>query len=320
MPKSSYFRIDLEECHNSKCRRCPSTRDRDVHIHNDLCKTAKSESDSLPVRCIGDWGYEKIYRLVQYFGIFSKGMHKKWPTLNYIEICSGPGRCVMRNNGQEVNGTALCILKHESFRDYLTQALFIDYNKEAIDILSKRIKQASLKDKAKAIHVNFEDLDGIDKHLSALKTNSLNLVLADPTECNLPFETLCKISNELRNVDFIVTIPLGTDIMRNIRNAILNDRFTKAKQKYAKFIGDSAFLDSDKMKQLAEHSNLEELRKAIMYKYRDGWKKLGYKYCSEKSVRHYYRLMFASKDPIGLEFWDKANKYDPNGQMTMEGF
>jgi hypothetical protein len=37
-----------------------------------------SELDQLPVRCVGKWAYEKIYRLVQYFGIFANGMKNKW--------------------------------------------------------------------------------------------------------------------------------------------------------------------------------------------------------------------------------------------------
>ena len=193
MGKSDYLRIDLEECFNGECCSCSNTQERDEHIHNDLCKTAKSKLDNLPVRCIGSWGYQKIYRLVQYFGIFSKGMHKKWPVLNYVEICSGPGRCIMRNNRQEVNGTALAILKHPSFCGYLAKALFIDHNKETVNVLNKRIQNAGLANKAKAICVDFTDLDAIGKSLSILDNRSLNLVLVDPTECNLPFKTLSLI-------------------------------------------------------------------------------------------------------------------------------
>ena len=69
---------------------------------------------------------------------------------------------------------------------------------------------------------------------------------------------------------------------------------------------------------MAKNPNLDELIKVIMEKYTTSWKSLGYKYFDEKSVQHYYRLMFISKHSKGLEFWDKANKYDPSGQMTLE--
>ncbi len=42
-------------------------------------------------------------RLAQYFGVFAGGMWKRWAGLNYIEICSGPGRCVSRETGEEVD-------------------------------------------------------------------------------------------------------------------------------------------------------------------------------------------------------------------------
>jgi hypothetical protein len=44
---------------------------------------------------------QKIFHLIQYFGIFTIGMKSKWQgNINYIEICSGPGRCVNRENGE----------------------------------------------------------------------------------------------------------------------------------------------------------------------------------------------------------------------------
>ena len=45
---------------------------------NDLCTDVQSVIDGLPIRCVGDWAVEKIFMLVQYFGIFSNGMKNKW--------------------------------------------------------------------------------------------------------------------------------------------------------------------------------------------------------------------------------------------------
>jgi hypothetical protein len=68
--------------------------------------------DNLPIRPVGEWAYDKIYRLVHYFGIFAGGMKNRWAALNYVEIGCGPGRCVLRENCLEIDGTALAIIRN----------------------------------------------------------------------------------------------------------------------------------------------------------------------------------------------------------------
>lgn len=319
MKNSSSFRIDLDETGNSNCLRCSNSEARDEYIDNDLCKTALSLQDNLPVRCVGPWGYEKIYRLVQYFGIFSKGMRKKWNGLNYIEICSGSGRCILRNSGKEINGTALAILKHPSFQQYLCEAIFIDYNNEAVDILNYRIKEHKLESKAIAKCIDFNDTQLLIDVLSSLRKKSLNLVLVDPTQCDIPFSSVKTISDELGAVDFIVNVAFGTDLKRNIKNAVLNKSFSKVREKYSRFLGDDTFFTSNKVKDIACKNKLDDLMKAVMKRYRKSWENIGYRYFAEKPVGHYYKIMFVSKHKKGLDFWKKANKYEPSGQMTFDG-
>lgn len=259
---------------------------------------------------------KKIYHLVQYFGIFSKGMHRIWPSLNYIEICSGPGRCITRNNGQEINGTALSVLKDDGMV-HIDKAIFIDYNSKTVDILNQRITNASLGSKAKAICGDFTNLAQIRSILSSLN-QGLNLVLVDPTECNVPFSTLHVIAKELNDVDFIVNVPIGTDLKRNLRNSILKDNHLRSRNKYSRFLGDDTFLDSATIVDMARNDPSEDrLLRCFMGAYEQAWKRLGYTFLDYKSVEHYYKLMFASKHPTGLKFWQSANKYDPDGQTRM---
>jgi hypothetical protein len=80
--------------------------------------------DDGAVRCVGDWAEQKIFYLVQYFGIFATGMKAKWSgKINYIEICSGTGRCINRHTGMEFDGTSLAIMNHKAFKN-IRKALF----------------------------------------------------------------------------------------------------------------------------------------------------------------------------------------------------
>ena len=99
-------------------------------IENGLCTQTNSVLDSLPVRGVGPWAYDKIYRLVQYFGIFANGMKNQCKGLNYVEICSGPGL--------EIDGTALSIITHPVFPE-LRKALFVDASVQVVEALTARI-------------------------------------------------------------------------------------------------------------------------------------------------------------------------------------
>jgi len=103
---------------NPNCKKGCNKEERGENTENDLCLEAFSVVDQLPIRCVGDWAIRKIFLLVQYFGIFSIGMKNKWSgKLNYIEICSGPGRCINRKSGDEFNGTALSIIEHPALKN-----------------------------------------------------------------------------------------------------------------------------------------------------------------------------------------------------------
>jgi len=131
------IRYDLNYSYNNDCLKECNKKTRKQVTENDLCDLTKSVNDYLPIRCVGEWGMEKIYLLIQYFGIFATAMKDKWPSINYIEICSGPGRCINRNRGTEFDGTALSIIRHDAFK-YIDKALFFDFNDSVIETLNSR--------------------------------------------------------------------------------------------------------------------------------------------------------------------------------------
>ena len=107
-------RIDLNYALNPDCKKKCNKEQRREMTENDLCIEVNSVIDGLPIRCVGEWGMQKNYLLIQYLGIFTTGMKNKWK-LNYFEICSGPGRCIDRKGGMEFDGTATSIVKHKAF-------------------------------------------------------------------------------------------------------------------------------------------------------------------------------------------------------------
>jgi three-Cys-motif partner protein len=308
-------RLVLRERNNSSCPGCDRIGRKDF-LENGLCTKAISVLDQLPVRCVGDWAYDKIYRLVQYFGIFANGMKNAWQGLNYVEICSGPGRCILRDKRSEIDGTALSILTHPVFPK-LKKALFIDADAVVVETLNNRIAAVNATNIAQAVVGDYNDPEGISMLLAELPRKCLNLVFLDPTECDLPFATIQAIANQLKNADLIINVALRTDVNRNLVMAINDASFGKVKAKYERFLGSPGFCARPKIVQLAEAGDHSELRRLFMAEYIGNLAAEGYEFTDTQPVEHYYHLLFASRHPRGLEFWKNACKIGPDNQRQL---
>jgi len=280
------------------------------------CKRAKSVIDGLPVRCVGEWAFDKIFHLYQYFGILTHGMKKRWRGINYIEICAGPGRCIFKETGEEVDGTALAILNHSKF-PFVDSALFIDNDPETLEVLNRRINILEHSSKARGEIGDYNDSDGIVGLLSTLPTGHLNLVFIDPTDCGVPFQTIERIICTLENVDLIITVAVGMDAGRNLVNAVLKREYGEAREKYSAFLGAPVFFESEEVRQMAQSGDSRSLRSAFRLAFRDRLRACGYEYSTEKPIRHYYDLVFASRKPKGIEFWNKVCRIEPDGQRKL---
>ena len=311
-------RIDLNFIQNQNCKKGCNKITRGEIIENELCTTTLSTLDSLPIRCVGKWAIQKIYLLVQYFGIFASGMKDKWNgEINYIEICSGPGRCVIRENGIEFDGTALSIIKHESFK-YIKNALFFDFKEDVVSTLNKRIEILGIW-KATAFTGDYSIPTVIcDNITQRISRNSLNLVFIDPTDCSVPFTLLLKIKDILPNVDFIINLASGTDFNRNISNALLEqDKYRKTISKYSKFLGTADFFNNSVNIKLAKQKRNIDLRNNFRESYTESLKNIGYEYFEYKGIEHYYDLLFATKHKTGITFWNKATNINYDGQREL---
>lgn len=311
-------RLDLNYIQNKECKQGCNKYDRKEITENDLCSGTNSALDNLPIRCVGAWGMQKIYHLVQYFGIFSNGMKNKWNgELNYIEICSGPGRCVSRKDGMEFDGTAMSILKHSAYKN-VKNALFFDFNEVVVETLNKRIDALNVNN-AKALFGDYSKPEALCEIIrKSINTNSLNLVFIDPTDCSVPFTLIMHIKKILPNADLIINLASGTDFNRNVIMALLKpDSYSKTVSKYSKFLGATDFFKNDVNIEFATAGNNQSLRNNFRESYKNSLQQIGYEYFDFKQIKHYYDLLFASKHKTGLTFWEKANKIGFDGQREL---
>lgn len=308
----SVCRIDFHSCSNDQCIKGCNKDDRQKITKDDLCTITSSALDSLPVRCVGKWAEKKIYLLYQYFGIFAQGMKKIWPEINYIEICSGPGRCINRDEGTEIDGTALAIIRHQAFQ-YIHKAFFFDYDEKVVSTLNQRINNLDIT-KAKAYLADYNNpsslCDILQKECS--KSKSLNLILLDPTDCSVPFELIKSIKSILDRVDFIINVATGTDFNRNIPMAF-ND--SNRAQKYERFLGNKTFFVDNIA--LYQQKDYRQLREKFRDTYMESMRTVGYSEFSVHSVENYYNILFAASHKKAIEFWEKAQAIQYDGQRSL---
>jgi len=244
-------------------------------------------------------------------------MKNKWEILNYIEICSGPGRCISRESVTEFNGSSLVILKHQAFQ-FINKALFFDFKPKVVETLNNRIEAIGAIN-AKAYLGDYNNQAEICRIIkNEIKSRSLNLIFIDPTDCGVPFTLIRHLKNTIPHIDFIINVATGTDFNRNIKEALLDqDKYTTSISKYSKFFGTVHFFQNRENINLAEQGNSLKLRMAFRAAYIESMKSIGYKHFKFNSIRNYYDILFATTHIKGFEFWDEASKYKYDGQKRL---
>lgn len=253
-----------------------------------------SSVDNLNVRPSGFWVRKKHFYLRRYADIFSRGMKKKWSELTFIDLFSGPGRCLIQDTNEELDGSPLLALGYE-----FTHYIFIEQDNEDLEALKKRCAGSP---KFKQIHFLQGDCN---KEVGKVLPQGLSLAFIDPTGIDVHFETIRALSNH-GNVDLLMNIQFGMDIKRNFQHYLQTE-----KNALDHFLGGDF---RGKLKNPRDVLNI----------YKDKIRGLGYKtvefndvvVTNSKSAPMYF-LFFASKHPRGLDFWKKITAKDEQGQMEM---
>jgi len=220
---------------NLDCILCPNGKERAENQGKDgYCKITKGH-DSLPARCVGPWGQDKIHILATYIGIVGNAL--KDQQTNYIEICSGPGICINYREGFEFDGNPLAVLKSRNVR-FFKNLFFFDYDKNTVAILKERIRTNSeiLPEVKEKVIISVGDYNNPDSIIDVIKAHSpspfLNLVFIDPTDVSVPWQLTGGFMTTFQRNDFIINFLDGIDLKRNVMKAIKGSD-SKIRAKYS---------------------------------------------------------------------------------------
>jgi three-Cys-motif partner protein len=254
-------------------------------------------------------------------GVFAQGMKNRWNgNLHYLEICSGPGRLVDFESGQEFDGSALAVLQHQC-ANLLKSALFVDINPAVTTALNTRVAQlGNLGNlKPQAIEGDYTSNKSLQQVLNKRDKGGLTFAFLDPTDLSIPFDSVKYLSSNIGSLDLLINVPIGLDFRRNAAQAVMDEGYQNARDKYERFLGIPYFMSSpavlDRLNSAADWP--KELSHLFLEAYKEKLRTLGFCYFGTRQIEHYYHLLFATRDKKGIEFWNKCQKIEYTGQRTL---
>jgi three-Cys-motif partner protein len=271
------------------------------------------QDDGLPMRESGPWVAEKLDYLKRYIDVFETSMRKKWSTRHYIDLFAGPGKCVCRKTGLVYLGSPLLALTTEHpFTDYF----FADIDPDSISVLQQRCNASP---HSTRIRFTGDDANRVARRIveQIQGIPSLNLAFLDPDGLELQWETVATLA-QIERLDLIIhysQMGLNRAMPKVFRAESLSDI-------------DHFFGDTEWRTIYEKYRRHEEqfLHRQLMDYYKRKLRRLGYRETlrddevgAEPLIRNeknapLYRLLFASKHPLGLEFWQKVVRRDVYGQ------
>lgn len=288
-----------------ECMGCEHERD----APHGICQRQVSKVDALPLRCVGDWSRDKFYYLRRYLEASQTAMREKWRIRNYVDLFSGPGKCIVRGSGQELEGSPLIAL---SIRYPFTAYHFVDASQECIGALAARCSHFAERT------ISFENSDcnvAVKDVAGRLERKALNIAMVDPTGLDVSMDTLACLSSGV-GVDLIVNFPFFTAVKRNVRRFLLQDE-----SKLDLWMGSSDWRTAfhDGLEKGWVHACREVARfyikqlKQAGYTYAD----IGYVPPVKAGPTRLYYLVLASKSRLAIDIWKGVARTDSSGQRRL---
>lgn len=280
----------------------------------------QTTDDGLIMRSSGKWVIAKLDYLMRYIEIFETSMREKFPTRFYVDLLAGPGKNRIRSSNEIVIGSPLISLTTKyPFSNYV----FNEYDSRMLEVLKARTE----------IYKNQNDIeyfnqdcnlivDSIVNKINSTSPNSLNLSFLDPEGLEVKWTTIEKLAS-VKKMDLILYYP-QEGLARNIKNFCRSSNWCILDD----FFGDEKWREI--YLALEKENKTKNIHRILIDFINTKLSNLGY---VDFSTDHYseieplirstyrnaplYRLLFASKHPLGLEFWKKVVAKKPSGQRSL---
>ena len=281
------------------------------------------QPDGLPMRESGPWVAEKLDYLGRYIDVFETSMREKpWRSRNYIDLFAGPGKCYVKESGKVYLGSPLLAL---TTTYPFTHYFFVDSNPQNIQALRERCEASPsyqnidfLEGDANAVvHKIVAQIHDEDRTFIKGKWSSLNLAFLDPEGLELEWSTVAALAS-VERMDLIIHYSQGG------LNRLMKQMFeAQTTTLVDRFFGGRGWR---RIYEEYQRGAIRFLHRELINHYKRDLQKLGYHVRLDEETGYeplirnaerrapLYRLLFASKHPLGSNFWEEVTRRDVYGQ------
>lgn len=272
----------------------------------ELCRLAEQD-DGLPIRPAHSGSIDKLYWWSRYLTTTSNAMvgRTKWPTsIVYVDLFAGPG--VLEADGTRYPGSPLLAANVEK---QFQRLMFCEKDVDLATALTTRLRTSPAADRS---IVFVGDCNArIGDVVAAIPQDSLTIAFIDPTGLHASFNTLRALCTG-RSVDLLILVPTEMDIHRNLDAYYLPQEWSKLDE----VLGER--IDWRKRYQELASRTRNRVSRFFLEVYKERLQtQLDYTEFGDEVIRRgkkaIYRILFASKHPLGLHFWNIASKKQRQG-------
>ncbi len=266
--------------------------------------------DNLPAQCVGPWVEDKYYYLERYLNASCEARRRFSDKNNavFIDLFTGPGKCIIKNEQREIDGGVIRVLKRE--KAPFNESFLFDLNKINTDALKKRINP-----KLKC-HIEEGDsnllISSLVGKLLKHPFKRYHFIFVDPFGPDgLKFRTLVELA-KLERMDMLIHFPIMA-IRRNWKswikkeNTILDD-----------------FLGTNDWRRKINSSSGAKIFDILINIYKKELQKIGYVFDFElrvvtvKNTKNapLYDLILVSKHRLAQKIWNTVIQKDRVGQKS----
>lgn len=261
----------------------------------------------------------KLDYLSRYIDVFETSMRDKWGYRNYIDLFAGPGKNQVEETGEIFLGSPLVAL---TVKYPFTGYHFVEFEVEMAEALETRCSASNV---FKKVHIKIGDcnqvVDTIVDELQPNEQQSLNLAFLDPAGLELQWSTIASLAS-INRIDLIINYPQG-GLNRAMPKVVDEDAETSVDRFFGSREWRHIYSEWQINRKSGKHRQLIDL-------YMGRLKDLGYVevlrddevgdeplISNLKRRAPMYRLLFASKHPLGEKFWHSITSRDVYGQRRL---
>jgi three-Cys-motif partner protein len=283
-----------------------------------LCEAVATD-DGLPTSKFGGfWTAKKLFHLCHYIEQVARGMGKNTQFdqgLTYVDLFCGCGVCEPKidpaGRRKRYPGS---VLFAASTPNQFRRLLLCDSDSDALRCASERVRRLGYQGEVREFCGDVNQL--ADSIAAAIPPRSLCVTFIDPYSLGVDFGTIAKLASQ-RPMDLMVLITDGYDIVRNTETYY----YPRENHTLDRFLGP----DCDWRRAWDSMTNRDaaSIRALFAELYQEQLRKIGYRYSQHWPVDGphgpVFRLLFASKNELGLKYCDIALREDFDGTLGLFG-